>query len=177
MDSITLLRPWEQRFLEVVIGPPDKEAFAGATLWIGTRVLGARAIPIPENEKAIVGAALANPSTEAITLCPNIWFQRPLDTSIPKHLALLVHEAVHLRDCHNVGLDHFILTYVIKWINSGYRNIPDEVRARRFEDATIGLLTQFPALAGVISSCDDDAVMRDLNAHSSVYRAAFNHLL
>ncbi len=176
MDEITMLQPWERYFLELVIAPVDKAAFAAASLWIGTRTL---AHPlIPQDQKIIVLGALSDPSVKAITLCPNVWFRRPFDSRRPDDLALLVHEAVHLADCHLAGLGAYIVSYLEKAIATGnYADIPDERRANRFEEAARKLLMEFPDLASIISSCDNDAIMRELKARADTYRAAKARLL
>jgi hypothetical protein len=184
-NSLTPLLPWERAFLALVFGTGEAAFESVAT------IIGPVFPPGPMSPpmlRAIVEKALDPKGNGlAITIGSTVWFRGPQDTTIEKDLALLAHEMVHVLDYKAAGLEvsepagiaAFLKSYTEKTIVAGfeYGDIYDEVRAKRFEAAVEKLLSQYPQLVSVIKSCDNDAILAELQSRVDVYRAAINEFL
>jgi hypothetical protein len=175
--AITLLLPWERMLLALMNGV-DESIFAGMTLITGPILVPGVHGQLP---RMIVPTVLAQPDIRAITIGNEVWFREPLDTtdtsrttSSSTGLALLVHESVHVVDYDRIGIDAFLGTYIASGMTAGFEHdaIPHEQRANAVEEATFGLMRQFPALERLINACDNDAIVAELTARRSVYEAA-----
>jgi hypothetical protein len=134
-------------------------------------------------QKLIVTTAMKH--DYAITMGNNMWFPSALDTSaVDNHgvlaaLGLLVHESVHLLDYARLGIEAFLTSYIKKAVVAGFSHddIPDERRADRFQSAALGLLGRYPELSRLISTCDNDAILADLQSRRDEYRRAVNEAM
>jgi hypothetical protein len=176
LGLVTALLPWERNFLGLV-NDTNAAAFDGTVVLVGPVFPG----PFFSNiQKLIVTTALKH--AYAITMGDNMWFPSPIDTSavdergVLAHLGWLVHESVHELDYARVGMDAFLTSYIKKAVLAGFSHdaIPDERRADRFQSAALGLLSRYPQLAHLISTCDNDAIIADLRSRRDEYRRAVN---
>jgi hypothetical protein len=173
--AITVLQPWEQTLLALMNGV-DESTFDGMALITGPVLLpGIHG----QLHRMLVPTVLAQKDILAITIGKEVWFKEPLDTSTTDGLKLLVHESVHVVDYDRMGIDAFLSSYVASGMVAGFRHgdIPHEQRANAVEAVVPRFLQQFPDLNRLVTSCDSDGILTELQTRRELYRQAINSLL